>query len=66
MINQTDVLIVRYEDLLTDSEAGLVKSKEFFGITVPPHERIKEVVEKFSFQSQTNRENYFRRKEAKT
>lgn len=52
--DKPDVHIVKYEDMLVDAKKELTKILNFLDEEVD-HKRIEEVVDKFSFQNQTNR-----------
>lgn len=50
-----NVLVIKYEDLLIDPVACLERALQFYDFNYIDKEIIKTVVDKFSFESQTNR-----------
>ncbi len=53
--NQNSIYLIKYEDLLKDTKGAIEKMlKEFFNEDVD-HEKLQAIVDKFSFENQTNR-----------
>lgn len=53
-INQDNVLVIKYEEMLLDSAGELTKVLEFLGEDISA-QKIQEIVDQFSFKNQTNR-----------